>query len=268
MGDGEQSGYVTYNELIRFMEAFLQPSFTTSTVADPPGSPAEGQMFLVPESGGTGAWAGNEGKIAQWYNAQWVFYDVPTGYDVHDQEDGLRWTTGVLDPYIGHVSVGHAGLVLDTTIADGQDITEAGVKLTDYDSKWSPSVDAQASLASSDLTWTQSGFWVMLISYTGAVTADAGNRTRHVEFYLYNDTDGVELDPIAAVPIPRYSDRLTASIVAMVGVDSGLVNKKISLRARSLVGDGTIVVGDLYRLEFSTYRISHTAITPSLVTSD
>ena len=73
MADGEQSGYVTYNELARILDANLQAVVQSRMLATPPGSPADGQCWYVP-TGATGAWAGNEQTIAQWFNGQWWFY--------------------------------------------------------------------------------------------------------------------------------------------------------------------------------------------------
>ena len=78
MADGEGSGYTTFNDLTRILDATVNPVAQSSTVTDPPGSPAEGQCWYVP-AGATGAWAGNVNTLAQWYESAWYFYTLPTG---------------------------------------------------------------------------------------------------------------------------------------------------------------------------------------------
>lgn len=53
-----------------------QQNVKDKDLATPPGSPAEGDRYIV-ATGGTGAWAGQDGKIAYYFTAAWVF-DTPT----------------------------------------------------------------------------------------------------------------------------------------------------------------------------------------------
>ncbi len=43
------------------------------SLSAPPASPAEGDTYLV-EATGTGAWAGEDGQIAQWQSSAWAFF--------------------------------------------------------------------------------------------------------------------------------------------------------------------------------------------------
>jgi hypothetical protein len=90
----------TVNEQIRYLEAgaghFI---FKDRDLATPPGSPADGDCYLVAGSP-TGAWTGHAGDIAFYLNTAWVFIEVIEGFTawVNDENvlvgyDGSSWTT-------------------------------------------------------------------------------------------------------------------------------------------------------------------------------
>ena len=85
IADGEGSAYVTYNDLARILDALLQAVVQSTTLTAPPGGEADGQCWFVP-TGATGAWAGQDLKIAQWYNNNWHFHTPPAGMDMYDVE--------------------------------------------------------------------------------------------------------------------------------------------------------------------------------------
>jgi hypothetical protein len=51
----------------------------SDSLAEPPGSPADGDRYIVAPSP-TGAWAGQAGKIAAWIAGAWVFLTPKTGW--------------------------------------------------------------------------------------------------------------------------------------------------------------------------------------------
>ena len=55
--------HVTHNEALRALDAIVQLSVKDRDLAAPPGSPAEGDRYIVAASP-TGAWAGHAGDIA------------------------------------------------------------------------------------------------------------------------------------------------------------------------------------------------------------
>lgn len=90
----------TVNEQIRYIEAgaghFI---FKDRDLATPPGSPADGDCYLVAASG-TGAWSGHDGDIAFYLNTAWVFIEVIEGFTawVNDENafigyNGSAWAT-------------------------------------------------------------------------------------------------------------------------------------------------------------------------------
>ena len=72
------------------------PMVISDTTSTPPGSPTSGDLYLVGASA-TGAWSGQEGKIALYNAGTWVFYAVSAGW-----EYGISGTT-IKKKYVGGV---------------------------------------------------------------------------------------------------------------------------------------------------------------------
>jgi hypothetical protein len=70
---------VTYNAAMAALDALVQPSVKSRTVAAPPGSPAEGDTYIVAPSA-TGAWSGKDGKFAAWLGGGWSFVAPAEGW--------------------------------------------------------------------------------------------------------------------------------------------------------------------------------------------
>lgn len=78
------------------MSAIAQLSVISRTTGTPPGSPANGEMYIVPSSGTSGVWSGNENKVAVRDNGTWVYYTAATGWLAYVQSDGVfyRFASG------------------------------------------------------------------------------------------------------------------------------------------------------------------------------
>lgn len=70
---------VTYNEAMAALDQLVQPAVKSRTTTAPPGSPAEGDAYVVAPSA-TGAWAGKDGKFACWLNGGWSFRTPADGW--------------------------------------------------------------------------------------------------------------------------------------------------------------------------------------------
>lgn len=83
--------YAELNRLLRGLDCLLQSRVISYTTTAPPGSPADGDVYIVPASA-TGAWAGQTDKIARWSvdlsEAAWEFFTPKKGWT-------LRTTGGV-----------------------------------------------------------------------------------------------------------------------------------------------------------------------------
>ena len=71
--------HVTHNEAIRALDALVQLLVLDKDLASPPGSPADGNRYIVAASP-TGAWSGQAGKIAAWQDGAWAFYTPREGW--------------------------------------------------------------------------------------------------------------------------------------------------------------------------------------------
>lgn len=91
---------VTVNESVRWLEFFgTGGKVLDRGLAAPPGSPADGDCYLVAASA-TGAWAGHVGDIAMFLSTAWAFKDAKEGMrlyvadeDVTIVYDGAAWSS-------------------------------------------------------------------------------------------------------------------------------------------------------------------------------
>lgn len=90
--------HVTHNEALRALDAVVMLAVLGRDLATPPGSPSEGNRYLV-ASGATGTWSGRDGSIAAWQDGAWSFHGPQEGWRVWiaDEDillvfDGASWT--------------------------------------------------------------------------------------------------------------------------------------------------------------------------------
>lgn len=91
--------HITHNEALQRLDAIVQLSLIDRDLAAPPGSPSEGDRYIV-ASGPSGAWAGYPGRVAQFIDGVWTFAEPKRGWAawVEDEEtlilyDGAAWQT-------------------------------------------------------------------------------------------------------------------------------------------------------------------------------
>ncbi len=91
---------VTHAEGLNILDALVQPAVEDRDLTAPPGSPAEGDMYIVAASA-TGDWAGEDDALAHYVGAAWAFYAPAEGWRVwlkdEQQEaryDGSAWQAG------------------------------------------------------------------------------------------------------------------------------------------------------------------------------
>ena len=94
--------HVTHNEAVRLLDALVQMAVISRTLTAPPGSPADGNRYIV-ASGGTGAWAGWDLNIAYYVDGAWTKLVPQAGWIawVESESTHLRWsgsTWGVVVP--------------------------------------------------------------------------------------------------------------------------------------------------------------------------
>ncbi|MCB1487028.1 MAG: DUF2793 domain-containing protein [Bauldia sp.] len=79
--------HVTHNEALRKLDALVQIGVADTTVTDPPGSPAEGDRYIVAATA-TGDWTGHENDIAAFTDGVWAFFTPSAGWLAFDAAGG------------------------------------------------------------------------------------------------------------------------------------------------------------------------------------
>src|SRR2546423_1212240 len=90
---GELLPDVTLNETLRLLDTLVQLAIVDRDLTAPPGSPAEGQRWIV-KATPTGAWGGHANHIAAWQDGGWVFCEPQTGWFAYVIDEGamLAWS--------------------------------------------------------------------------------------------------------------------------------------------------------------------------------
>lgn len=88
---GQAQKELAHSQGIARLDAIVQAVVqTVGTLNAPPGSPAEGQGWIVGASP-TGAWSGQANNLAYYINASWIFIAKFTGMEVRNLGDGGRY---------------------------------------------------------------------------------------------------------------------------------------------------------------------------------
>jgi hypothetical protein len=87
--------HVTVNEALRALDALVQLAVLDRDLTAPPGSPAEGQRWLIAATA-TGAWASHDHQIAAWQDGGWEYYAPKEGWLAYVVDEGtlLAWHSG------------------------------------------------------------------------------------------------------------------------------------------------------------------------------
>lgn len=81
------------NESINAIDALLQVRVLSVGSNTPPGSPADGDRYVV-GTAPTGAWAGQANKLARWLDSTWTFFDAAMVVNLADDKLYIRVTAG------------------------------------------------------------------------------------------------------------------------------------------------------------------------------
>lgn len=84
--------HVTHNDALRILDTLVQLAVLDRDLTAPPGSPSEGQRWIV-KATGTGAWAGHNNAIAAWQDGGWQFSAPQAGWVAFVADEGtlLLW---------------------------------------------------------------------------------------------------------------------------------------------------------------------------------
>lgn len=112
--------HVTHNEALRVLDSLVQLAVLDRDLSAPPGSPAEGQRWIV-KPAGSGSWAGHANHIAAWQDGAWTFHVPGTGWLAYVADEGalLAWTgTAWVDAIAAMTSLNNMTLLGVGTTAD------------------------------------------------------------------------------------------------------------------------------------------------------
>ena len=95
---GQAKKEVTHNEGLMTLDLAVQACAESADLAVPPAAPSAGQCWIV-GSGASGAWTGQEGLLAGWTSAGWLFLTPRAGWRIWGQNrqnivafDGVGWS--------------------------------------------------------------------------------------------------------------------------------------------------------------------------------
>lgn len=97
---GQAQKEITHNQALARLDALVCTGLENDALTTPPPAPAEGAAYLV-AGPASGAWAGQEGKIASWTSAGWSFIAPFAGLvawvrsrGAFGYHDGSQWRGG------------------------------------------------------------------------------------------------------------------------------------------------------------------------------
>jgi hypothetical protein len=79
--------HVTHNEALRLLDTLVQLAVLDRDLTAPPGSPSEGQRWIV-KAGATGAWVGYDADVAAWQDGGWQFSTPKMGWVAYVVDEG------------------------------------------------------------------------------------------------------------------------------------------------------------------------------------
>lgn len=108
--------HVTHNEALRMLDALVMLSVKDRDLSAPPGSPAEGDRYLVKPTG-TGTFAGRDDQIAQYRDGGWAFHAPDAGWICYVEDEGvlIAFDSGGWTPLNQSVPLFGLGTTADAT---------------------------------------------------------------------------------------------------------------------------------------------------------
>ena len=90
--DSQAQKHITHNDALRILDSLVQLAVLTRTLTAPPGSPSDGERWIVKPTA-TGAWAGHDNEVAAWQDGAWIFSTPQTGWLAYIVDEGalLAW---------------------------------------------------------------------------------------------------------------------------------------------------------------------------------
>jgi len=77
------------NEALRRLDALVDMRVKDRNLATPPGSPAQGDRYLI-DASPTGAWSGQAGKLTYYVGTGWVFVTPQEGKEIWVDDENVK----------------------------------------------------------------------------------------------------------------------------------------------------------------------------------
>jgi Protein of unknown function (DUF2793) len=205
--------HVTHNEALVYLDTLVQASVLDKDLTAPPGSPSEGDCYIVAGGGGTatGDWTSWEKRIARYQDGQWISF-LPgegdgIGWTVWVQDeatlysfDGTNWMNALRGKTGGGISVQY---VFSTTTADA-DPGNGTLRLNQ-------ATQNTATVIRADLADVNGTDWTAAL----ASLADSSSTVKgHIRLFSVSDPSKWLLFTVSAVASPSGYKNITVAIVS------------------------------------------------------
>jgi len=87
---GEDGWGAQMSTNLQKLGALIHLGVISSGQSAPPGTPAEGDRYLVAGPSATGSWTGQEGKIAVYVQSAWQFHSPAIGWTMYVEDEGVQ----------------------------------------------------------------------------------------------------------------------------------------------------------------------------------
>lgn len=133
MAANQSQKHVTHNDALLELDILVQLTILDKDLSAPPGSPVEGDRYIVAGSP-TGLWAGQANRITAFYNGSWKFFTAKEGWLGYVQDENALYvfngtTWGPLSIGGGAIAALDEGVSL-TTAVTSFNFVGAGVTAT------------------------------------------------------------------------------------------------------------------------------------------
>jgi hypothetical protein len=127
---GQAGKELTHNQALAILDQLTQPIVVDKDLAAPPGSPANGSMYIV-AAAATGLWVGQSGKLAVWLTtvAAWTFITPADGWSVWVSDEAAKYERRIGVWVYGGLVTTDAGSV-GYASGSGGSVTQATSKST------------------------------------------------------------------------------------------------------------------------------------------